>query len=392
MKRAQRYRIYPTYSQITKIENILSMCRYLYNWCLQERIESYKSDKKTINYYDQQSNLPQLKKERPWFKSVHSQVLQHVLKRLDTAYKNFFRKKIGFPKYKKKGQLTSICYTQFRTLPKDGKVEIPKIGSIKIRYHKQIPSYAKIKTLTLIKEGGKWFVSFSLDLSEKEEIKLKTKRTLGIDLGLNNFVYRSDGQKKEIVETLKLSLKKIDKLHNKLSKVKKRSSRYKKLLFALQKAYYRYKCKKEGFHHKLIDEILKKYDIIFYEDLEVINMTKRPKPIKDETGKYLENGATLKSKLNRCINIASWSSFIQKLKTKAENKGKQAIAVDPKGTTQRCSNCQTKVAKTLKDRMHNCPNCNLRIERDYNSALEILRLGMESLRTNPLEAPTKFLI
>ena len=101
----------------------------------------------------------------------------------------------------------NICYTQFRTLPKDGYIEIPKIGSIKIRYHKAIPSYAKIKTLTLIKD--KWFVSFSLDLSDLKEIKLKPKneKALGIDIGLTNFVYASDGQKENIQKLLNYILK-----------------------------------------------------------------------------------------------------------------------------------------------------------------------------------------
>jgi len=91
------------------------MCRHLYNWNLQERIDIYKSEKRTISYNEQQNALPKLKKERPWFKGVYSQVLQDALKRLDKAYKRFFRQKKGFPKFKKKGQWSSITYSQFRT-------------------------------------------------------------------------------------------------------------------------------------------------------------------------------------------------------------------------------------------------------------------------------------
>ena len=125
MKKSYKYRFYPTRSQLSILENILSMCRYLYNWSLLEKIEAYKKEKKTISYIDQQNKLPDLKNQRPWFKGVYSLVLQDVLRRLDKSYKQFFRQKKGFPKFRKKGQFTSICYTQHKTLG------LSKISSIK---------------------------------------------------------------------------------------------------------------------------------------------------------------------------------------------------------------------------------------------------------------------
>ena len=216
MKRSYRFRLYPTRSQISTLENMLSMYRYLYNWSLQERIEAYEKDKKTITYIDQQNQLPALKEARPWFKGVYSLVLQDVLHRLNNAYLTFFRQKRGFPKYRKKGQYTSICYTQHKTFPENNKITVPKIGDISLRYHREIPQNAEIKTLTIVKEGSKWFCSFSLELEDLKEPKLNVKAAVGIDLGLENFVYCSDGKDYDALKAYKSYQKNLKKLQRKL--------------------------------------------------------------------------------------------------------------------------------------------------------------------------------
>lgn len=115
---AHRYRIYPTRSQVSCLKNHFSMCRHLYNWALKERIDAWEAEKRTVNYREQQNALPSLKDKRPWFKGVYSICLQDVLRRLDKAYKNFFRgtkssERVGFPRYKKRGQWDSISYSNF---------------------------------------------------------------------------------------------------------------------------------------------------------------------------------------------------------------------------------------------------------------------------------------
>ncbi len=158
-KKTYKYRLYPTKSQINNIENQFSMCRYLYNWSLAERIEAYEFAQEPITYYVQQNQLPALKTERPWFKGVYSQVLQNVLKRLDLAYQNFFRRveqgeTPGFPNLKKRGAWESITYPQYHSFPEASAIKAPKVGEIKIVYHRTIPEEANIKTMTITKEGG----------------------------------------------------------------------------------------------------------------------------------------------------------------------------------------------------------------------------------------------
>jgi putative transposase len=388
MKLTYKYRAYPIASQITKLKNIFSMCRYLYNWNLQERVEAYEKDKRTVTYYDQQNALPDLKKVRPWFKDVYSQVLQDVLHRLDKSYQRFFRQKKGFPKYKKRGQWNSITYPQFTDKPVDGIVDVPKLGKIKLVYHRPIPEEARCKTLTLIQEGGKWFACFSAELPDRSEPKPRQTTAIGIDLGLNSFIYASNGDSISAPRYLRAVAKKIQRLQRKLSRLEKRTTNYSKALNALRKAYYRLKCKRLSFFYEQAHCLFEKNDIVIVEDLDIEAMARRPAPEKEEeTGQYLPNGASRKAGLNTSIYDAGWGMFLRILKNVAEKLGKQVIAVEPAYTTERCSSCSELVKKKLSTRTHRCQHCGYSADRDYNAAKNILRLGLESLGIT-LEAPT----
>lgn len=451
MKRANKYRIYPTKSQISKLNNTFSMCRYLYNWSLGERIVSYqlrkhslfiekhlKGKKETlsscmgqllfpeekepvvinllsdiegifgiqftsvwesvpryVNYTCQQNNLPSLKKSRPWFTSVYSQVLQNVLRRVDFAYENFYRRlregreKVGFPKFRKRGQWNSITYTQQKKPPEGNIIRVPKIGDIKIVYHRPISQKAIIKTLTITREGCKWFACFSYEMVHPHiEPEQDLSNSIGIDLGLIDFYYGSDGSKVEVPKYLRKSEKGLKKLQRRFSGAERGSKKHSKLLKSLQKAHYRVKCKRWDFLHKTANGLLNKYDVIIHEDLSIRNMSRRPKVKQDEEGTYLPNGASRKSGLNKSICDAGWYKFTQILKYKALVMGKTVIAVDPKYTSQVCSSCGNIVEKSLSTRTHICPYCGLILPRDYNSALYIKRLGLESQSRVALEAPS----
>jgi putative transposase len=388
MKLTYKYRIYPLDSQITKIKNIFSMCRHLYNWNLQQRIEVYEKEKRTVTYSEQQDVLPDLKKERPWFKHVYSQVLQDVLKRLDKAYQRFFNLGQGFPKYKKKGQWNSITYPQYESRPENGMIDVPKVGKIKLVYHRPIPMEAEIKTLTLIQEGGKWFACFSVELPDRLEPKPKQTSAIGIDLGLNSFIYSSNGEALEAPRYLRQVWKKLKRLQRKLSRLEKRTTKYFKTLRALQKVYYRLRCKRTSFFYEQAHRLFEQNDIVIVEDLDIGPMTRRPDPQKDEkTGQYLPNGATQKARLNASIYDVGWGMFLGVLKQVANKLGKQVVTVEPAYTTQSCSACGTLVKKGLSERTHRCPVCGYTANRDYNAAKNILRLGLESLGIT-LEAPT----
>lgn len=368
-RKTYKYRIYPTKSQIGQLENTFSMCRHLYNWSLEERIKAYEKKKVSIGYYEQQNTLPKLKKERPWFKSVYSQVLQDVLKRLDKAYQRFFKEKGGFPNYKKRGQWVSITYPQFSQLPDGNRLFVPKLGVFEIVYHRPIDAKAHIKTLTICKEGGKWFVCFSVEISSPEP-KRASRSAIGIDLGVIDFIYASDGTHIAAPRFFRQKEKALAKLHRKLSRTPKRTKQYYRALKALKKAYYRLRCLRLDFLHKEANRLLQKADCVIHEDLNIKGM------MQGFRG------------LNKSIADVGWGLFLNILRYKAEEAGKQLIGVNARWTSQMCSQCGTLVTKSLSTRTHVCFGCGYQANRDLNAANNILRLGLQSAGIQTQEAPT----
>ncbi|MBF0475370.1 MAG: transposase [Deltaproteobacteria bacterium] len=385
--KSYKYRIYPTKSQISALENQFSMCRHLYNWSLQERIEAYQSEKKSLPYEDQANKLPALKRERPWFKNVYSQVLQDVLKRLDKGFTAFFRRvkageTPGFPKFKKRGQWNSITYPQHAHRPAGKVVNIPKVGDVKLIYHREIPQQAKIKTLTVTKEADKWFACFSVELPFNVEPKQDLLPSIGIDLGLIDFLYASDGSHVPAPRYYRKLQKGLARLQRRFAKAEKRSNKWYRLLAAIQKVYYRLRCLKHDFLHKTVNSLLAKADAVFHEDLNIRGMIWRPKAKQGEDGKYFPNGAGAKSGLNKSIADAAWGQFLTILGYKAAEQNKVALAVPPHYTSQTCPECGEVVKKSLSVRTHRCP-CGFVANRDFAASLNILRVGLDTLAGKP---------
>lgn len=285
----------------------------------------------------------------------------------------------GFPKLKKRGQWNSITYPQYKDAPAS-EIKVPKVGTIKLVYHRELPENAKVKTLTITKEAGKWFACFSVELSLNIEPKQGLPTSVGIDMGLYDFYYGSDGSQVSVPKYLGKKEKQLKRLQRRLSKAKKGSKQYCNILKALQKCHYRVKCQRNDFLHKTANSLLDKYDIICHEALKIKNMIRRPKPKHDEdTGKYLPNGASAKAGLNKSIADAGWGRFFEFLCYKAEALCKQVIPVVPQYTSQKCSNCGEIVQKLLSTRTHRCPYCGFVANRDHNAALNILRIGLDTL-------------
>ena len=394
-----KYRVYPTRAQCSTIQNHLSMCRHLYNWALANRIEYYQNTKQTLNYNQQAAWLVGLKKEKPWYKNVYSQVLQNVLKRLHLAFDSFFRRlknkeTPGFPKFRKRGQWHSLHYPQHKEVPDEsGRVRVPKIGILKLQYHRPIPMDAQIKTMEIICDGGKYYVSFSCVLPHSSECNENTD-VLGLDMGVTDFVYCSDGShitaprfyrktEKQLAQLgrryarLKVQLKGLKKpspLRDRLQK------NLKKCILALQKAHAAIRNRRLNFLHHAANALLAKgYGVIALEDLNLSGLLRRPKPKLCKVGKPLPNGAAAKAGLNKSIADVGWFSFTQILQYKAAQLGVQIQKVPPHYTSQDCSQCGYRQKKSLSTRTHKCSECGYTAHRDLNAALNIASLGKQTL-------------
>jgi putative transposase len=363
-----KYRLSPTKHQLKCLESQLNECRWLYNKLLEERRTAWEEERKSLSYFQQCQRIKELKKEHPSLKSVYSQVLQNVADRLDKAFRAFFRRvkageTPGYPRFKGYGRYDSFTYTQFGFQIKDSHLELAKVGSIKIKLHRQ--PFGQIKTCTIRRQNDKWYACFSIEC-EPQPLP-PSEKAIGIDMGLDSFATLSTGDKITNPHFFKFEEKALAKAQRKLSKLEKGTLEYRKAKKVVSRIHERICFKRHNFIHQSARKIVNRFGTICVEDLKVKNM--------------MQNGHLAKS-----IGDAAWGKFILALEAKAEDAGRRFVRVKPNNTSQLCSRCHLLVPKDLSCRIHSCPYCGLQIDRDLNSAYNILGLGLQSLGL-ALEAP-----
>ena len=359
MKKTFQFRIYPTKNQEVALNRTLSTCRHLYNESLSERKRQSELNelKRTfgvipwgkpewINYYDQANRLSGSKTD--FQKNVFSQVLQNVLKRVDRSFKNFFNG-FGYPRFQGRDRYNSFTYPQSGFSIKQEKLNLSKIGNIKIFQHREIEG--KIKTCAIKKDIDQWYVTFSCEI-DISVIPVDIKTKTGIDVGLSSLITMSNGSQVEPPEFLRASEKRLSREQIHLSKKKLRSKNRNNQRIIVAKVHRRIRNQRKDFAHKTSRKLVEEYDHIVFEDLQIKNM--------------VQNHHLAKS-----ISDAGWSQLISFTKTKAEYAGKIVELVNPRNTSQNCSSCGSSVPKNLSVRVHSCPFCGLVLDRDHNAAINI---------------------
>lgn len=375
--KAFKFRLYPTKKQEQRLQWTLDRCRELYNAALTERKEAYRMAGKTISYYEQKRDLPEIKADiRSEYQEIHSQVLQDVLLRVEKAYKAFFRrvkagKKPGYPRFQGYNRYDSFTYPQAGfSLTHDSRIVFSKIGSIKVKLHRAIKGM--IKTCTIKREGTHWYVVFVCEV-ENEPLP-ESNEGVGIDLGLLHFAALSTGEMIENPRYLRQAEQKLQALQQSLARKKRGSHRRRKTVKRIAKAHHKVRNQRHDFLHKVSRKLVDQYSLIVFEKLQPANMSKRPKPKQDEHGTYVPNGAEAKAGLNKSIADAGWATFQQYCVYKAVCADRTILFVNPRYTSQICSGCGAVKKKTLDERWHSC-KCGTELDRDHNSAITILALG-----------------
>lgn len=370
MLKTFKYRIYPGPGQRRKLEATLESCRWLYNHFLGARKDTFDGTGYGLSFYEQRSTLPSLKIIKSELSAVYSQVLQDVTARVDRAFKAFFRRvkakeTPGYPRFKGVGRYTSFTYPQVHRCGvrfKDGKLELVKLGLIKIKLHR--PLEGKPKTCTVLKTPtGKWYVTFQCECEEPRSLP-KNDLKVGIDLGLKTFAQFSDGAKIENPRFFKKEEKALAKAQRRLSKTEKKSKERNASKKIVARVYERIGFKRHDFCHQWSRRLINKYQVICLEDLnkeKMLETDSRP--------------------LRKSMSDVCWGKFAEMLEVKAAWAGRQVIKVNPAYTTQDCHKCGHRQKMSLSDREYNCQCCNLSIDRDLNASLNILRLGQQSQRT-----------
>jgi putative transposase len=362
------YRIYPTKAQTETLESQLDACRNIYNQSLAWRKDKYEKEQESVKYSTQQAALTPLRKESPFFASLHIDILQDALRRLDKAYKAFFRRikngeKPGYPRFKGVGRYRSMTFSH---LSKNliceiggrlARVVVPRLGKVKIRYHRSLPD-GKIKTLTIQKKASGWYACIAVEVPDLPKVEIQN--AIGIDVGLESFLTTSDGEKVENPRHLRRAEERLKRKQRKVSRRQKGSHRRRKIVQELAKQHEHVANQRKDFHYKTAHHIFSRYDAVVVEDLKITNMVKN-------------------HRLAKSISDAAWGNFRLALESKAENAGRHLLKVPPHGTSQECSSCSEAVKKTLDVRVHRC-DCGLVLDRDHNAAINIYKRAASVLR------------
>ncbi len=367
-RKSFKYRVEANQQTIKIAEGWLFLCCDLYNACLEQRNMVYSQNKNFISSFAQMRELPSIKNEFPEYKDINSQVLVEVIQRLDRAYSAFAGRlkngqKAGLPRFRSKKRYDSF------TLKKsgwqlDGKyLTISKVGTFKIKLSR--PIEGDIKTVTIRRTStNKWLVCFSCK-NVPYKILPYSDKVIGIDVGCESFLTTSDGTKVENPRFFKKSEDKLAIRKRIYSRRVKGSNRKEKSRVLVAKSYEKIYYQRRDFHFKLANQLLKYYSTIYVEKMDSWNSHRV---------------------LNRSMRDVAWFGFFQILNGKAEEAGRLVLGVPAKGTSQLCSQCGKEVPKDLSIRIHSCPYCNLKIDRDINAALNILRVG-QTLQKTPLHKP-----
>ena len=367
VNKTYKFRIYPTVEQEILLVKHFGCTRYVYNYFLNERKEQYQANKKSDNYYKQAATLTKLKKEEDtkWLKEVNSQTLQFALRSLDTAFLNFFRGNAQFPKFKSKKHKNTFTIPQFGKL-EDGKIIIPKFKEgIKVKIHREVKG--KIGKMNITKTPtGKYYVSIFTE-QEVEDLP-KTNKQVGIDLGLKDFVITSDNKKFKNNRYTKKYARKLKKAQQHLSRKQKGSNGFEKQKLKVAKIHEKIASCRLDTLHKVSIELVKNYDLISVEDLNVKGMIKN-------------------HKLSKHIADASWGNFVSLLQYKCDWYGKELVKVNrfyPSSKT--CGECGwINQELKLSDREWTCNSCDVIHDRDVNASRNILKEGLKNISAGTVE-------
>lgn len=366
LEKAYKFRLYPNKEQEVLLQKTFGCCRFVFNRYLVMRIGTYEAYKTTINYNACSADLTVLKQELEWLREVDATALQSSLKDLDFAYQNFFRRvkrgeKPGFPRFKskhnhRKSYKSKRVGNNIAVL--DDFVKLPKLGLVPAAISKQVEGRIQSATVSQ-KPSGKYFVSLcctEVDIPQHES----TGAVIGLDVGLKEFCITSDSEHFENHKHLAKSQEKLARLQRQLSRKTKGSANRAKARIKVARLHERVANQRSDTLHKLSTELVKSYDVICIEDLQVRNMIK--------------NHALAKS-----ISDVSWSEFARQLRYKCQWQHKTLVGVDkffPSSQLCSCCGARNPAAKDLSVRGWVCAECGKEHDRDVNAAQNILKEGL----------------
>ncbi len=357
MKVRYTYRFYPTQEQAQELSRVFGHTRFVYNWALRQRTDAWANSEK-INYNQSSAALTALKKtpEHAWLNEVSCVPLQQSLRNLQTAFGNFFAGRAKYPRFKSKRDKQSAEYTTSAFKYSDGNLSLAKVGKLKVRWSR--PFTSKPTTVTVSKTPtGRYYVS--LVLNETPQAFAKTGDSIGVDLGINRLATLSNGERIPNLKFTRKYEKRLAKAQRRLARKTKGSGRWNRQRIKVARVHEKLTNARVDHLNKVTTDIVRRFDVIAVEDLNVRGMVKN-------------------HKLAKHISDASFGRFVSMLEYKAVWRGKDLVKIDrffP--SSKRCSCCGFVAQKMpLNVRNWQCPECKSEHDRDENAAKNILGFAL----------------
>jgi len=353
--RTFRYPLLPTLAQERSLESWRVSCQRLYNGALEERTGAWRKARKSIGYNAQTASLTELRTDCPEWHDIPVEIARSALRRVHRAFQAFFRRckageRPGYPRFRSRDRYDSFGIGRARI--EGDRVHVPKLGPVRFKLYR--PLKGTVRDVTLKREAKRWMVCIVCDLGAAPP-KVAVSKSVGIDLGLEAFATLSNGGRVDNPRHFRYAEALLARRQRLLQTKKRGSKSRRRARMLVARAHEHVRNQRKDFAWKLAGQLVKDYDLIAHEDLSISRMV---------------HGTLAKS-----IHDAAWGQFLWCLACKAEEAGKHCIAVDPQGTSQRCSRCGNTVVKDLSVREHVCDRCGLRLHRDHNAALNIVALG-----------------
>jgi putative transposase len=383
-----KFLLRPTSKQVSALEACLEDTRQLYNAALEERREAWRKGNR-VTYYAQSAQLKEIRAADPeqygrWAFSCE----RNAVRRLDRAFADFYRRvkagqTPGYPRFKGPRRWNSVTWTdgfgaRWNSVPHPTvtRVHLKGIGHVRVHQHRAVKG--GVKTVTVKREGKRWYVVLACDDVPAEPLPA-TGTVVGIDMGVASFLTTSDGTHVPNPRHLAVAAQQIAAAQQAIARKRRGSSRRRRAVAKVAALHGKVRRQRLDHAHKTALALVREHDLIACEALQVANMTRRPKPKPDPDaeGAFLPNGASGKSALNRSIEDAGWGNFLRILSVKAESAGRPVIAVNPRHTSQTCAQCgHVAAGNRVSQAVFRCLTCGHEANADVNAAINILRAGL----------------
>ena len=369
LKKCFQYRLNLKARAEQELNQIIVECCWLYNHFLQIRRERDQNKQKQPTKNEQEKLLIELKEQRPQLKLIFSQVLQNVANRANETWKNYLQHKqinfkAGYPRFKPLSKYNSFTYKQFGFKLKGDKLILSygrekRKTTLNVRLHRELEG--KTKTLSIVRKNGKYYACFSCEVEKK--LLPKTDKKAGVDLGLINFCALDNGKKYRNPRIYKNGAKKLIESQKKVDHKTKGSQNQKKAKLLLAKKWEKLTNRAKHYSYQIANELVKNHDYLGMEDLKAKKM--------------IEDKENIRKGIRKSIQRARWNITQNIIARKVEETGGQLVKVNPAYTSQTCSFCDkpTKEKVELSQRVYECWSCGGKLDRDVNSARNILKLA-----------------